>query len=86
MYEVKLSSFASKFYSSSNIIITKKLSKCFESLEVNPYNSNNIKRLSGKLGNCFRYRIGDYRVIYSVDESNKIVEILSIKHRKDAYK
>jgi mRNA interferase RelE/StbE len=86
MYEVKLSSFASKFYFNANSGITKKLTKCFEYLEKNPYKSNNIKRLSGRLENFFRFRIGEYRVIYSVNENKKVVEIFSIKHRKDAYK
>jgi len=35
----------------------------------------------------YRFRIGDYRVLFDVDEdgSLKILMILSIKHRREAY-
>ncbi len=34
----------------------------------------------------YRLRVGDYRVIYQVDQENKTVVIYHIRHRKDAYK
>lgn len=34
--------------------------------------------------NMWRSRVGDYRIIYSVDKG--ILIILSVSHRKDAYK
>lgn len=32
-----------------------------------------------------RLRVGDYRIVYSINEKDKIVIILAIKHRKDIY-
>lgn len=54
-------------------------------------NSNPLlksKKLSGILDGLYRYRIGDYRAIFKLDENNKliIITILRIKHRKDIYK
>jgi len=86
MYRVKLSSYAQKFYSKADLTLAKKLSKCFLNLQENPYASNNIKRLSGILKGSFRYRVGDYRVVYEVNESRKIIEVLTIRHRKEVYK
>ncbi|OHB97782.1 MAG: hypothetical protein A2W74_09230 [Planctomycetes bacterium RIFCSPLOWO2_12_38_17] len=34
----------------------------------------------------YRIRIGDFRVIYSIHDNNKIVKILSVAHRKDVYR
>jgi mRNA interferase RelE/StbE len=34
----------------------------------------------------WRMRIGDYRVVYSIDDTQKTVEVLRIRHRKDVYK
>ena len=34
----------------------------------------------------FRIRIGDYRVIYSIDDTHKIVRILDIGHRREVYR
>lgn len=42
------------------------------------------KKLKGREG--FRIRIGDYRVIYQIIESELIIEIVALGHRKDIYK
>jgi len=34
----------------------------------------------------YRLRAGDYRIVYSVDDENNIVKVLSIAHRKDVYR
>ena len=34
----------------------------------------------------WRIRIGDYRIIYSVDDSRHVVDISAIRHRSDAYR
>lgn len=33
-----------------------------------------------------RVRVGDYRVIYAVDDTARIVIIARVRHRKDAYR
>lgn len=42
-------------------------------------------KLSG-LENLYRLRIGDYRIIYEVDEADELVTIHYIRHRKDVYR
>ena len=34
----------------------------------------------------WRIRIGDYRIIYSVDDSKHVVDISAIRDRSDAYR
>ena len=34
----------------------------------------------------YRIRIGDYRVIYSVDDADKLVRILDAGHRREVYR
>lgn len=34
----------------------------------------------------YRLRSGDYRVIYSIDDKVKTINVLSIAHRKDVYR
>jgi mRNA interferase RelE/StbE len=36
--------------------------------------------------NDWRIRIGDYRVIYEIDEEEKVVKVMRIRHRKDVYR
>lgn len=54
------------------------------SLENEPRPEGCIKLKGGKDG--FRIRIGDYRVVYLIDDENKIVRIIDIGDRKDIYK
>ena len=55
-------------------------------LRTNPYFGPNIKRLKGALSSVYRYRMGDYRLFYTIDASKKRVFILDIVHRRDAYR
>ena len=46
------------------------------------------KVLHGKLSGKHRYRIGDYRAIFTMDDKGNVVvlTVLAIKHRKDIYR
>jgi len=43
------------------------------------------KKLQGS-ENEYRIRIGDYRVIYTITDTIKIVTIIKVAHRKDVYR
>ena len=45
-----------------------------------------MRRLRGFATDVWRYRIGDYRVFYTIDEDDRVVSIVTIEHRKDAYR
>jgi mRNA interferase RelE/StbE len=53
-------------------------------LSQNPRPHKCIK-LQGK-GNLWRIKIGVFRVIYAVDDSKKLIDIIAVRHRKDAYR
>ena len=35
--------------------------------------------------NLWRVRVGDYRVIYSIDDGARIVQVIGVRHRSKAY-
>mgnify|MGYP001271528397 CR=1 FL=1 len=43
------------------------------------------KALTGTLGAFWRYRVGDYRVICDIKDSEVIVLVVRIGHRSDVY-
>ena len=45
---------------------------------------DNCKKLKG-VDDTYRIRIGDYRVIYTVDDSIVTVEVVKVGNRKDIY-
>jgi mRNA interferase RelE/StbE len=51
------------------------------SLITNPIPYPQSKALKGE--NKRRLRVGDYRVVYSVDEEQKTITIFRVRHRKD---
>ena len=57
-----------------------------DSLKHEPLKGGSIKKLQGALREYHRYRIGDYRVLYSVDIKEKKVYVDSVRHRRDVYK
>jgi mRNA interferase RelE/StbE len=34
----------------------------------------------------WRIRVGDYRVVYRLDDDRRVVTVLRVRHRKDAYR
>ncbi|HTQ39691.1 MAG TPA: type II toxin-antitoxin system RelE/ParE family toxin [Pirellulales bacterium] len=85
MFDVILSPEATAFYAAAQLPLAKKLARCFAQLERDPRRHNNIKRLTGKFAGYLRYRIGDWRVIYRIDDSTTRVFVLSIAHRREVY-
>jgi mRNA interferase RelE/StbE len=86
MYEVSLADEALRIYRKIHQPLLQKVNRCLDSLALNPYSHPNIKRLTGRLRGRFRYRIGDWRIVYRVEEHSKCVTILLISHRSSAYK
>lgn len=35
---------------------------------------------------CFRLRVGDYRIIYDFDLSKGVLRLLAVGHRREVYK
>jgi len=44
----------------------------------------NSKKLQGRQG--WRIRVGDYRILYTVNPRKKELTVLSVAHRKEAYR
>jgi len=46
---------------------------------------HNCKKLSGG-GSRWRIRVGDYRILYEIDDSQRFVNIYRIAHRREVYR
>ena len=85
MYEVELSRDAQRFYQRCDKPAAKKLARCFAALETDPRAGNNIKPLKGQLSGSYRYRVGDLRVVYTIDDDASTVFVSTIAKRSDVY-
>lgn len=85
MYEVRLSQEAETVFAKCNKALAKKLARCFRNLENSPRSHPNIKPLKGSYAGYYRYRVGDYRVVYSIKDELVVVNVILIAHRSKVY-
>ena len=85
MFEVTLSPDARDFYAKADPPLAKKLARAFSRLEDNPRASNNAKPLKGDLAGYWRYRVGDWRVVYRIADAERAVIVAVIAHRREVY-
>lgn len=66
--------------------LDKKISEYLSpQLKQEPHFGKNIKKFRGYEPERWRYRIGDFRLFYFIDEEEKTIAMISIDHRKDVY-
>lgn len=64
--------------------IAQNIVKKIKELSINPDIMKNVKKLTDHPG--FRLRSGDWRIIYVINKNEKLIQIVKIKTRGDAYK
>jgi mRNA interferase RelE/StbE len=55
-------------------------------LRENPHFGPNIKRLKNWEPPTWRYRVGDWRFFYEIDEQDRVVSMMVADHRRQAYR
>ncbi len=69
--------------------ISEKFLESLDEFEIDPIHARpkfDVKQLKGFPKDLFRLRIGDYRVLFSVNKEKNEVRITTIVPRKSAYK
>ena len=61
-------------------------SHVYPQIRTQPFYGANIRKLRGFAAGVWRYRIGSYRIFYTVDEDDRVVSLVTIEPRKDAYR
>jgi len=85
MYSIVISQSALKQLQNLQKPFVKKIGRAIERLADDP-RPIGVKKLQGSNGSLYRIRVGDYRVVYLIDDGIKLVDIRRIGHRKDIYK
>lgn len=84
MYKIIISESALKQLHKLQKSAVKRIQLSVENLSENP-RPPGVKKLKGNDEDLYRIRVGDYRVVYSIDDEIKIVDIRKVGHRKDIY-
>lgn len=83
-YEVKFSKGAKKQFRKLPLDVQECIQTKINDLAIEP-RPNGFKKLQGD-DNSYRVRVGDYRVIYELDDDVLIVTVIKIGHRSEIYK
>jgi mRNA interferase RelE/StbE len=64
--------------------IRQRIANRLDQLAQNPRNVSNVKALAG--GNQFRLRVGDWRLIYTLQDEVLLVLVVRVGHRREVYR
>jgi mRNA interferase RelE/StbE len=84
VYEVYLEKSAENDLKRLTISIFDRIIPHIKTLAENPRPSG-CRKITGSK-NDWRTRIGDYRVIYEIDERAKAVRVMRVRHRREVYR
>ena len=83
-YQLKLAPAAVRQLNKLAKLIQQKIFRRCELLELNP-RPMDCKKLSGS-DSFYRIRMGDYRIIYTIQDKELLILIVKIAHRKHIYR
>ena len=83
-YTVSFARSAWKEFSRLEVALASRILEKIEALVSDPRPAG-CRKLEGS-DDFWRIRVGEYRVIYSIDDSHHVVDISAIRHRSDAYR
>jgi len=83
MYQIKLDKRVEKELDKIPEKIFDKIKKVILALKDNP-RPLGVKKLTNQ--EHWRIRVGEYRILYEIDDQDKVIVIFKIKHRKEVYK
>ncbi|MBU2632725.1 type II toxin-antitoxin system RelE/ParE family toxin [Patescibacteria group bacterium] len=81
-YKLLYTATAAKDIKKLDVIAKKRIGKKIKEYSINPLSTS--KRLAHSSIGTYRWRIGNYRIIFDID--NKNIVILRIGHRREIYK
>jgi len=84
VYEVKFTPSADRTLNRLDLQDQRRIILRVEELAVNP-RPPGVKKLAGP-GDLWRIRVGDYRVIYQINDDILLVLIVTVGHRGDVYR
>jgi mRNA interferase RelE/StbE len=84
MYKVTFSKQADKTLRRMPRNTAQNVVKKIKELAANPKRMRNVKKLTDHPG--YRLRIGDWRVVYTLNENEVLIHVVKIKSRGEIYK
>jgi len=82
-YQVVIQRPAEKELDALQVSVHKRIVTRLLTLEENP-RPTGVKKLQGQ--ESYRLRVGDYRILYTIDDKSKKVFVVAVGHRREVYR
>ncbi len=83
-YTIEFRPAAARDFRKLSADVRPRLAKKIDALATTP-RPNGAKKLAGET-ELYRVRVGDYRIIYQVEDARLVVLVVRVGHRRDAYR
>ena len=83
-YRIEFTKKANKQFQALPQQIQKRIEPKIAALAENP-RPHGVVKLSGE-DNAYRIRVGDYRVVYYIEDESVLVLVFRVDHRRDVYR
>ena len=84
MYKIEISNQAERDLKRLAMALFERIVPEIKALAMNP-RPHGCAKLAGSKSD-YRIRVGDYRVLYEIADQVRIVRILRVRHRREAYR
>lgn len=85
MYKLIIDKKAEKYIKKLDYPTQKRILNAMTELAKNPFADMSVARMKGYT-NTFRKRVGNYRIIFEIDQGKLIILVLKVGSRGDIYK
>ena len=83
-YRVTLTATAVKERKRIDPVVRKRIDQALMELKLEP-RPPGVKKLGGQYQD-WRVRVGDYRILYEIDDDQRLITVWRIAHRRDVYR
>jgi len=86
-WKIEVKPTAEKYYRKLNKPTKKRIKEALRKLEEsnNPLFHENVRALTGELKGDYRLRVGDWRIMFTLDRERKVIYVYAILPRGEAY-
>ena len=82
-YAVKFMASAAKEFRTLSVELKHRIGLAVDGLRKDP-RPHGVRKVQGHK-RLYRVRVGQYRVVYEIDDQAKLVRVTKVRHRKEAY-
>ncbi len=86
MFEIIVHRKAARFFKNADAATRHRVSEAFDIISKDPRYHTHIQKLKGELKHMYRFRLGNLRILYEIEEDIQTVRIKAIETRGSAYK